>query len=236
MPSKNLKTSAKSNDNVEQEYPALSSGAIYLFSQVFNNANTIPGIIYQKEDFDNKEDLYKELLNNGYVTTNEVSDLGKELMVAIANMQQAEYALVLNQVAYFFDAKKINVTKVITQDNGKHALYHRQKVIEISAALKAIPGFNTDLEGRKDKIKKQPASILQFEQMYANHKATSIQIYRQGKCIYNRVVVAGDNSAIYYNLTDKTINEDAGRNLVKEVMKIIQIGVEFGFARYQKVT
>ena len=70
--------------------------------------------------------------------------------------------------------------------------------------------------------------------MYSDHKATSIQIYRRGKCIYNRVVVEGDHSAIYYDLKNATICEDAGRNLVREIMKLIQIGVEFGFAEYQK--
>lgn len=224
MSYKNLETSQEFKDLTTTP---LSAAALYMFGQVFENKQTFPGIEYPSNTTFQKEN-FQELINAGLIENDVLTDKGQQLVKALMNMQKAQFALVLNEVAFFFDPNKIVVTKVVTIDH-KHDIHYGYKSLEIMAAIGAIKYLNTDMESKDTKLQDQVISAIEVTKIFKEHDSISCQIIKNGELLYNKVWIEGDDSVIVFDPEKSLLTEKAGREIIKEILKLIQFGEEFNF-------
>lgn len=204
----------------------LAPDALYALASIGGNTKTIPLIPFPS-DFDVKKGLMQ--LEGAYLQDGELTDLAREVIVAISWMQQSEVIAMLNEATFFYQEESLPVSVIVpNKTREKVRIAHRYKTAELLGVLGAFPWLTKPLTKTR-KLSEQTVTVRDLLARFEGRENLAVSIYKKGKVVYNCIFIENDGGVIKYNETTGIMNEDAGRLWMVELIKELQVNKEFHF-------
>lgn len=204
----------------------LTPEGLYVLASLGGNRQTIPGIPFPS-DFDAKRGLLE--LTPAYVDQEVLSDLGREVILAIAWMQQSSIIAMINAVTCFYEKDGLPVT-VVTPDETqtKMRIAHRYKTPELLGMLGAFSWMHQKLE-KAERFMPQDVQVNAVIEQFDGCEHMHVALYESGKLTYNNLFFDYDGGVVKYDMAENKIEERSGRTWLKELMQKLYVNEEFGF-------
>ena len=219
----------KSMDMHTAPFPAdefITPEALYSLASIGGNTETIPFIPFPK-DFNAERSLSE--LTPVYINESGPTALAQEVILAIAWMQQAEYVAILNEATFFYQKDALPVSVVgLNKENTKLRLAYREKATELLGVLGVFEWMNQPLK-KQERFICQKVTVQEVMKRFEHHTSMSLSLYEKGKVIVNAIFFDCGESVVKYNVIEETIEEKAGREWLKEIMKQLHIYDAFDF-------
>lgn len=206
----------------DDEY--LTPGALYALASIGGNKRTIP-FIEIPENLDIDEALTE--LAKKYIDNTQITDLAKEVTVAIEWMQKSTHCLMINEVTFFYTADSLPATAVLpSDDNTKFRLAHRYKTSEIIGALGFFKWLNKPLE-KEEVLAFQNVQVIDVLDKFKDCDSVVVSLFIEGELKYNCVFIDNDGAVVKYDEINGTIEEKAGYFWLQEILKVTTVNDEF---------
>lgn len=209
----------------------LSPEALYVLASLAGNTNQIPFIPFP-HDFDAKRGLAE--LTPSYIKDEELTERAREVVVAIAWMQKSQSVVMINEATFFYenDALPVSVA-IVNETQTKIRLAYRYKALELLGVLGAYRWMNQTFT-KDERLMRQTALAKDIIQQFEACDNISVSMYEKQQLVYNCIFLDNGGGVVKYDVMHNTIEEDAGRTWLKELMQQFHINEEFGFDDIKK--
>lgn len=219
-----LKMKTYTQSFAQAEY--LTPEALYVLASIGGNTQTIPFIPFP-EDFDAQRGL--AMLTPAYIQDEILTELAREVIVAIAWMQKSRYTAIINEASFFYEKDGLPVSVVVSDETQTRLrIAHRYKTAELLSVLGAFSWMNQPLN-KTERLSLQTAQVKDIIERFEGVQNVGVSLYEKGKVIYNSIFFDHDGGVVKYDAMKETIEEQSGRLWLKELMKQLHVNQEFGF-------
>lgn len=209
----------------------LSPDALYVLASLGGNTQRIPFIPFPQH-LDVERGLAE--LTPAYIQEKELTDLAREVIVAIAWMQKSQSIVMMNEVTFFYENDALPVTVAIPNETQtKIRLAYRYKTVELLSVLGAYRWMNQKLT-KDERLSCQDVVAKDIIDQFEACENFSVSMYEKQRLVYNCIFLENDGGVVKYDVERDTIEEAAGRTWLKELMQQFHMSEEFGFDDIKK--
>lgn len=200
--------------------------ALYALASIGGNTHTIPFVPFP-EDFDAQRGL--ERLKPAYIQDEILTELAREVIVAIEWMQKSQYVAIINEISFFYEKEGLPVTIIVSNDTYTGLrLAYRYKTAELLGVIGACTWMNKPLN-KEQRLIQQSVQVKDVIERFEGRENLSISLYENGNVVYNSIFFEYDSGVVKYDATRDVIEEQAGRFWLKEIIEKLHVNKEFRF-------
>jgi hypothetical protein len=229
----NSSTTSKRDNIIPQlRLPDISAAVFYIICvNVFDRKETCPfiGEVEQVKEIDRKnaqEIIYKYILDENKNFTPEGIEFGK----AIQKIFDSTQKIVINEkIAMHYEETDI-VSTFVVKVRGKLRILNAAKILTFVGILDNVPLIGMQ-RGRKTMQTIQKNLPLEvFSMIYTDELSIDqalMKRYKNNKLIQSIILFEKENDLLVYDVLKQTVQKRTSNELVLELMKEFEVGIEY---------
>jgi hypothetical protein len=203
----------------------LSANSLYVLANIGGNKDSIPFIPIPEINID---EALEELSRSNYINK-ELTKTGKRNILAISMIQRYQMCTIINDIAYFYNPDGIQCVAVVTKlekEEAKYTLIIGNKLAMLLSKLYENKWLHDKLI-KKEVIKLQETDIEQLTKLTDGKESFYVTLFINGEIEYNSIFYNNNGSTIKYDVINRMISENSGREYLKELFKTLKMGEEY---------